>query len=134
MTTAGRKLVRSWTGAKAYKAPPAGTLKEWHWRALAHAYAAGEQGIGLGEDNSIWYAHIGWNTWLRLRDYKGGGLVEERPYPQPPIQTPQGPLSVGPAYRLHITAAGRALYEDQWQRYHDLYPNVEAPTPAKVPG
>ena len=26
--------MRSWTGAKAYKAPPAGTLNEWHWRAL----------------------------------------------------------------------------------------------------
>jgi hypothetical protein len=23
-------------------------------------------------------AHSAWNTWLRLRDYKGGGLVEER--------------------------------------------------------
>jgi hypothetical protein len=26
MTTAGRKLVRSWTGTQAYKAPPAGML------------------------------------------------------------------------------------------------------------
>lgn len=32
MTPAGRKLVRSWTGQKAYKAPPAGRLREWHWR------------------------------------------------------------------------------------------------------
>ena len=23
------------------------------------------------------YAHIGWNTWRRLRDYKAGALVEE---------------------------------------------------------
>lgn len=39
MTPGGRKLVRSWTGAKAYRAPPAGTLREWHWRALSRAYA-----------------------------------------------------------------------------------------------
>jgi hypothetical protein len=35
MTPAGRKLVRSWIGQKEYNAPPAGTLREWHWRALA---------------------------------------------------------------------------------------------------
>jgi hypothetical protein len=45
ITPAGRKLVRSWTGQKAYKALPVGTLREWHWRALAAAYAAGEQGL-----------------------------------------------------------------------------------------
>lgn len=62
MTPAGRKLVRSWTGQKAYKAPPAGTLREWHWRALSKAYTAGDEGLegSYGE-----YAHIGWNTWLR---------------------------------------------------------------------
>jgi hypothetical protein len=30
MSTKGRQLARSWTGVKAYKAPPPGTLKEWH--------------------------------------------------------------------------------------------------------
>src|SRR6266702_8312485 len=29
ISTKGRQLARSWTGAKAYKAPPAGTLKYW---------------------------------------------------------------------------------------------------------
>jgi hypothetical protein len=129
MTPAGRKLVRSWTGQRAYKAPPAGTLREWHWRALARAYAAGDAGLG-DEDGSIWYAYIGWNTWLRLREYKGGGLVEERPHPQPPIETDQGMLSLAPKYRMHITAAGRALYEFEWARCRELYPDVDAPEPA----
>jgi hypothetical protein len=62
MTLAGRKLVRSWTGAKAYKAPAAGTLREWHWRALALAYAAGDDGLE-GEYGD--HGHIGWNTWRR---------------------------------------------------------------------
>src|SRR5438093_9367819 len=43
--TNGRKLARCWTGAKAYKAPPPGTLKEWHWRALVKAYGAGDAGL-----------------------------------------------------------------------------------------
>jgi len=123
ITPAGRKLVRSWTGAKTYKAPPAGTLKEWHWRALARAYAAGNEGV----DGSYGvYANIGWNTWLRLRDYKWGALIEERPYAQPLLLADQGPLSLGPAYRLHITAAGRALYDREWTRYRAMFPDVEA--------
>jgi surface antigen len=45
MTPAGRKLARSLAGTQAYEAPPAGTLKEWHWRAIAKAYAAGDEGL-----------------------------------------------------------------------------------------
>jgi hypothetical protein len=117
LTPAGRKLARSWTGAKAYKAPPAGTLREWHWRALAKAYAAGDEGLeGFYGD----YANIGWNTWLRLRDYKWGALVEEHV------------LSGLRDHRLRITAAGRALYEHEWARYRELFPNVEAPEPARA--
>jgi hypothetical protein len=112
MTPAGRKLVRSWTGARAYKALPAGTLREWHWRALATAYAASDEGLE-GEYGD--YAHIGWSTWLRLRDYKWGTLVEER-----------GGLGV---YRLFITTAGRQLYETDWARYRELYPGVSVPEP-----
>ena len=43
-TTAGRKLVRSWTGQKAYKAPPPGTLKEWHRHALGSSGRSWRQG------------------------------------------------------------------------------------------
>lgn len=75
MTTNGRKLARSWTGAKAYRAPPSGTLKEWHWRALVKAYAAGDAGLE-GEYGD--YAHIGERTWQRLLEYKWDALVEER--------------------------------------------------------
>jgi hypothetical protein len=41
ISTKGRQLARSWTGRKADKAPPAGTLKEWHWRALAKGVRRG---------------------------------------------------------------------------------------------
>ena len=119
LTAAGRRLARSWTGQKPYKAPPAGTLKEWHWRALARAYAAGPPGV---ED----YGAIGWPTWLRLIDYKWGALVEEaHRAPQP------GEYSgIGTIYLIRITAAGRALYEREWARYSELYPDIEALEPA----
>lgn len=32
---------------------------------------------------------------------------------------------------MHITAAGRVLYEQEWARYREMYPDViEAPEPA----
>ncbi len=124
ITPAGRKLVRSWTGTKAYKAPPVGTLKEWHWRALAKAYAAGDEGL---EGSYGDYANIGWPTWLRLRDYKRGALIEERAsgsWSNPATG------SSGSRYRIHITSAGWALYEREWARYRELYPDVEAIEPS----
>jgi hypothetical protein len=117
MTPAGRKLVRSWTGTKAYQAPPTGTLREWHWRALGLAYAAGETGL-LGEYGD--YGGLGWPTWRRLLDYRWGALVTEHGL-RPPYD-----------HRLRITAAGRQLYERDWQRYRELYPHVEAPAPARA--
>lgn len=107
LTPAGRRLGRSWTGTKAYKTPPAGTLKEWHWRALTKAYAAGDAGL---EGSYGDYANIGWNTLLRLRDYKRGALIEERAsgsWHNPATG------SSGSRYRIHITGAGWALGIDQ---------------------
>jgi hypothetical protein len=69
------------------------------WLASA-AYAAGDEGLE-GEYGDC--AHIGWNTWLRLRDYKWGSLIEERD-----ARGHVG-LGIGP-YTLHITAAGHRLY------------------------
>jgi hypothetical protein len=113
LTAAGRRLARSWTGVKAFKAPPAGTLKEWHWRALAKAYGGGAAGVAGGEG-------VGWSMWLRLLDYKWGALVEEaRRAPQPGEYSAPGTIHL-----IRITAAGRALYEREWVRYHELYPGV----------
>src|SRR5437868_4923568 len=75
LTTNGRRLARAWTGAKAHKAPPPGTLKEWHWRALAKAWAAGVEGI---EGEYGVYAYIGERTWQWLLEHRSGALVAER--------------------------------------------------------
>lgn len=31
-------------------------------------------------------------------------------------------------YWLRLTPFGEQFYRDDWQRYHDLYPDVDAPT------
>ncbi len=110
ITKAGRALVR-----KALSVPSGkqvvGTLQEWHWRALAKAYEAEEHGVrqeGLG------YGRIGWNTWLRLRDYQIHGVE------YPLIKERKG---------VSITAWGMGYYERTFARYHELYPDVATPQP-----
>src|SRR2546429_4318747 len=41
---------------------------------MAEAWKGRPAGV---KDENGYYGHIGWNTWLRLRDYKAGALVEE---------------------------------------------------------
>src|SRR5258708_8476936 len=74
LTKEGRALVRAATGVKAYRPDAPGTLREWHWKAMVAAWRARPAGV---QDENSYYGHIGWNTWLRLRDYKAGALVEE---------------------------------------------------------
>jgi hypothetical protein len=73
LTPKGRKLVREALQQKPERMPP-GQLREWHWRALAEAWKARPEGV---KDENGSYGHIGWNTWLRLLNYKVKG--EERP-------------------------------------------------------
>jgi hypothetical protein len=121
ITRAGRTLVVNATGKTSNadnldtKKLPKGTLRRWHWDALARAVAAGEEGLqgDLGR-----YGNIGWNTWLRLRDYYGleKGLIEEFQH-------------VYKDYRLRVSAAGRKYYRENWQKYREMYPDISAPEP-----
>lgn len=123
MTPKGRKLIRAVTGEQREKPLPAGTLREWHWRALAAAYAARPAGL---EQDAGGYGHSAWRTWLRLRDYQAGDLVKEQRGSQHTL--PGG--AYGETYRLHITPFGEAYYHREWARYRALYPDVDAPAPA----
>lgn len=117
LTTKGRKVARAGLGEQAPKKPPTGTLRSWHWEALVKVYEAGSlfgDGIHSGR-----YGDIGWNTWLRLRDYKSGGLVKET-----------GKWQNGKyIYGVQITDEGERFYEENWARYRGLYPEVNAPNP-----
>jgi len=121
MTTKGRQAVRAGLAHAAPEKLPAGTLREWHWRALTRAYAEGEDGLaenlyGRG------YGGIGQRTWDRLLRYEGGrfgALTVER--------TVGGWGSLGE--RLFVTPDGIGFYRERWEEYRKRYPDVEAPFP-----
>ena len=113
MTSAGRKLVRQARAIGPAQRMVQGTLREWHWRALALAYRKrGEKGV---ESSGAGYGHIGWNTWLRLRDYKPAPLIQES--------------REGWSSFVTLTPFGEAFYARCWPRYRQLYPEVVASDP-----
>src|SRR6202011_2864495 len=114
ITKEGRALVRATTGEKAYRPGAPGVLKEWHWKARPD---------GVKSENS-YYGHITWNTWLRLRDFKAGALVEEYRTGGPYL------AHVGYSIDIHwirLTPFGEQFYRDNWEHYRDLYPEIDAP-------
>jgi hypothetical protein len=139
ITKAGRKLVREALSLKAPKALPVGTLREWHWRALCYAYVRGDQGIASDKDVGDGFGYVSWNSILRLRDYKVRGewkpLVAEKKIPGEHSSELIGGVTFKQTYftRLCITEFGRQYYRENWQRYRELYPHVDAPEPHEPP-
>ncbi len=133
ITKVGRKLVRDTFNLSAPKALPPGTLRAWHWRALAYAYQVGEAGI------EAWPRGIGDMTVRRLKEYRVKG--QDRPligwveWPCEPYLRRRWPGDTGVPSTvrdvLTITPFGRQYYQENWQRYQDLYPTVQAPAPEK---
>jgi len=126
MTPKGRQLARE-ASAKTAERPPVGALRQWHWKAIAEAWKARPEGL---RSKDAYYGRISWNTWLRLRDYKERGeakpLVEEyRIWGEYNPRLRYTPY----IYWLRLSALGEQYYRDNWQRYHELYPNVDAPHP-----
>ena len=119
ITKTGRKLVRESLAIAPAKKLPVGTLREWHWRALCRAYVRGEQGLPYDSDLGDGFGWVSWNSCLRLRDYRFQGqdlpLIREGRWNEP--------------FGLVITAFGREYYRENWQRYRELYPEVDAPAP-----
>lgn len=126
LTRKGRALARKLLGESAPKKLPKGTLREWHWNALARLYEAGGE-LSSEFHVSGCYGGIGWKTWLRLRDYydTGRGLVKE----QSRFVLRPGKTESDRLYVIKLTDAGREFYHQNWQKYRELYPNVDAPEP-----
>jgi hypothetical protein len=125
ITKEGRALVRSATGAKAYRPEAPGTLREWHWKAMVEAWKARPAGV---KDENGYYGHISWNTWLRLRDFKAGPLIEEY------ATSGEYLAHVGYTQQIHwlkLSALGEQFYCENWQRYRELYPDVDASAPSE---
>ncbi len=126
LTRKGRKEARALLGESAPKKLPKGTLREWHWNALARLYEAGGE-LDSAQHASGCYGGIGWKTWLRLRDYydTGKGLVKEHSrYVQR-----EGKWEGDRVYYIKFTDSGREFYQQNWQKYREMYPNIEAPKP-----
>jgi hypothetical protein len=130
ITKQGRALVRKAFGLQAPKTVP-GTLREWHWRALAYAYQQGEQGI------EQWPRGIGDRTVRRLEEYKIEGEVKpliewgERacePYLRRNWPGFDDVQATTRAIRK-ISAFGRQYYRENWVHYKELYPGIHAPEP-----
>lgn len=135
LTKLGRKVVRKALGLHAPKALPVGTLREWHWRALCRAYARGDEGIAYDEDTGDGFGYVSWNTILRLRDYtvkgKERSLVENKRFPGTSPSLVAGYAFTHTLSRLCITDYGKQYYQENWQRYKEMYPDVDAPEPQR---
>jgi hypothetical protein len=118
LTKQGRTVVRAGLRLEAPKKPPKGQLRERQWAALVGAYIAGDGGVK--RDVNLNYGGFSWEwTWLRLRDYSDGSLIEER-------SNFKGGRH---EYDLAITQFGRHFYRSNWKKYRELYPNINAPEP-----
>lgn len=131
ITPRGRKLVREATGEQREKPSPPGTLREWHWKAMAEAWKARPAGI-MAEYGD--YGHISWNTWLRIRDYKAGALIEEYQTWTQVQRATHGDtwMESRPVYWIRLTPFGEQFYYENWQRYREMYPEVDAPVPGAI--
>jgi hypothetical protein len=76
------------------------------------------------------YGRISWNTRLRLRDYQVHGeetpLVEEYRTPGSYNETTGTRYDV---HWIHLTPFGEQFYRENWTRYRQMYPNVDAADP-----
>jgi DNA-binding MarR family transcriptional regulator len=126
LTRKGRAEARKLLGESAPKKLPKGTLREWHWNALTRLYEAGGE-LSSELHVSGCYGGISWKTWLRLRDYfdTGMGLVKEHSRFVRVEWNPE-PKRVSV---IQLTEAGRKFYYENWEKYRNLYPDVEAPSP-----
>jgi hypothetical protein len=122
LTRLGRAVVRAGLGVQSPKKLPPRTLRDYQWKALVAAWQAGNEGLRApGERSGDYGGHSWQHCWLRLRAwddkmrYGRSGLVRE--------------FHKDLKSYLGITEEGRKFYRENWQKYQELYPEVEAPKP-----
>ncbi|HEY9838049.1 MAG TPA: hypothetical protein V6D27_14265 [Vampirovibrionales bacterium] len=120
LTRLGRAVVRAGLGVQSEKKLPPRTLRDYQWKALVTAWSAGNDGLTAAGGCSGDYGGHSWrHCWVRLRNwndrYGKNGLVWE--------------FHKDLKSCLGITEEGRKFYRENWQKYRELYPEVEAPEP-----
>ena len=125
ITPAGRRIIRTALGLQREKPLPSGTLRKRHWRALALAWQSRPAGV---KNERGYYGRISWNTWVRLRDYTD--QREQKPLVEEFHTTDICDSTTGAPCMTHwikLTPFGEQYYQENWQRYQELYPEIEAP-------
>ena len=120
LTRLGRAVVRAGLGIQSAKKLPPRTLRDYQWKALVAAWSAGDDGLTAAGERSGDYGGHSWrHCWVRLRNwndrYGKNGLVWE--------------FHKDLKSCLGITEERRKFYRENWQKYRELYPEVEAPEP-----
>lgn len=129
LTPKGRRLARELKG-ETVQPKLRGVLARSTWAALAAAWQAGP--AGLRDDGGGWYGDMPWDTWLLLRNRRGGDdLVEEFSVREP------SPRQGDPGHHervsfLRLTERGRAFYAERWAVNQAAHPEVDAPSPLEV--
>jgi hypothetical protein len=122
LTRLGRAVVRAGLGIQSEKKLPPRTLRDYQWDALAEVWDAGDEGLPVIGYFPANYGGFSWrHCWVRLRNWNlkisgvKEGLVEEFKKDQTSY--------------IRITEEGRKFYRENWQKYRELYPEVEASEP-----
>ncbi len=125
LTNMGRALARASLGESAVKKIPKGQLKQWQWECLIAACVAGDTGLPYDDCGNYGGFSFEW-TCRRLRDYydTDNGLVKERSR----FEYNEVMNHSERVHELVITESGKQFYQDNYQYYRELYPEVETPS------
>ena len=115
LTTLGRAAARAGKGITTPVSPPRGLMARWSFAALARLYVAGERGLHIGPTSDRVDEAPSWNTLLHLRDRREGSLIYEF------------------EHRVRLSDLGRGHYSVHHACYRELYPDIDAPSPAEQP-
>lgn len=141
LTTLGRATARAGLGHTAPKSPPRGLLSEWLWSNLVRLYRAGPDGMSTDSPRGTPTEERAPSDKARFfleRDQRrpGGPLVETKcvrvgePYESTWYP---GHTTYRTGYRVYLTDAGRAHYEQHVRCYAELWPDIDAPVPEDLP-
>ncbi|MFF2331991.1 hypothetical protein, partial [Streptomyces sp. NPDC058103] len=142
LTTLGRATARAGLGHTAPKSPPRGLLSEWLWSNLVRLYRAGPDGMSTNSPRGTPPEERAPSDKARFflesdQRRPGGTLVTTKNVPAgEPYESPlyKGHMIHPTEYRVYLTEAGKAHYEQHVRCYAELWPDVAAPVPNDLPG
>ncbi|MEV7681483.1 hypothetical protein AB0O64_23460 [Streptomyces sp. NPDC088341] len=141
LTTLGRATARAGLGHTAPKSPPRGLLSEWLWSNLVRLYRAGPDGMPTDSPHGTPPEERAPSDKARFfleRDQRrpGGSLIMSKRVPVgEPYESHMYPgvMNQRTEYRVYLSEAGQAHYEQHVRCYAELWPDIDAPVPENLP-